>query len=74
MLGSRNIGTRGDPIHESDVEFTGIGADEVAVGEVVIPNGKAVVGGLIVVGMCATADLGEQDVSEEGIHDSKRAS
>ncbi|KAH7821549.1 uncharacterized protein MONOS_4459 [Monocercomonoides exilis] len=30
-------------IHESDVESTGIGADEVAVGEVVIPNGKAVV-------------------------------
>ncbi|KAH7825588.1 uncharacterized protein MONOS_16562 [Monocercomonoides exilis] len=29
-------------IHESDVESTGIGADEVAVGEVVIPNGKAV--------------------------------
>ncbi|KAH7828679.1 uncharacterized protein MONOS_15986 [Monocercomonoides exilis] len=46
-------------IHESDVESTGIGADEVAVGEVVIPNGMAVVGELTVFGMCTTADLGE---------------
>ncbi|KAH7818059.1 uncharacterized protein MONOS_5086 [Monocercomonoides exilis] len=74
MLGSKNIRIRGNRIRESDVESTCIGADEVAVGEVVIPHGKAVVGGLTVVGMCATAGLGEQDVSEEGIHHSKEAS
>ncbi|KAH7830551.1 uncharacterized protein MONOS_1514 [Monocercomonoides exilis] len=60
-------------IHESDVESTGIRADEVAVGGVVIPNGKAVVGELTVVFMCATADPRELYGGEEGVHQSEGA-